>query len=366
MIVAAYLRKSNPEEGKPDEFRSVERQRAAVQAFVDARGWILAPEHVYADDGIGGAEFGERRPGLARLLNRLTPQPPFGAVVVYHRDRFGRETLEVPHLLGRLARAGVNVFEVKGGREITLASATDKFLVSATSYASEVEREQARTRTADAMLAKAKARHVVGGLCFGYDNVRQPEGHVLRVINHAEAVIIVWAFEQYAAGRGLRWIVHRLNDQGALAPLPRQAGRPRGWSVSSLHAVLRRELYVGRVVWNKSAKRNAWGERRSSKRPESEWIIHERAELQIVPRPVWDAVQQRLANVRRSYTTWTRGKLWGRPPAAVAAPRPARPHPASSVRWRPTSWRGSTTGSGCSAGIRARRASGSPRSSRGG
>jgi DNA invertase Pin-like site-specific DNA recombinase len=50
VIAAMYCRKSNPEEGKPDEFRSVERQRAACEAFAEARGWTVAPEHCYTDD----------------------------------------------------------------------------------------------------------------------------------------------------------------------------------------------------------------------------------------------------------------------------------------------------------------------------
>jgi hypothetical protein len=27
------------------------------------KGWTVAGEHVYVDDGVSGAEFGERRPG---------------------------------------------------------------------------------------------------------------------------------------------------------------------------------------------------------------------------------------------------------------------------------------------------------------
>jgi len=313
---AIYCRKSTAETGKPDEFRSVERQRAACEAFAAARGWEVDPAHVYIDDKVSGAEFGDRRPALARLLNHLS-QPPFDVVIVYHRDRLGRETLEVPHLLGRLARAEINVVEVKTGRPVALTSATDKFLASAESFAAEVEREQARTRTTDAMVAKARARHVTGGVCFGYDNVRQPEGHVARVINAREAEVVRAVFHRYADGRGLRSIVHGLNHEGAPAPLPRKAERPRGWSVSSLRAVLRRELYVGRVVWNRSAKRNAWGERRHSARPEAEWITYEAPELQIVPAALWTRVQTRLRDVRATYTAQARGKLWGRPPGAV-------------------------------------------------
>jgi len=93
--------------------------------------------------------------------------------------------------------------------------------------------------------------------------------------------------------------------------------RPRGWSMTSLHAILRRELYAGRVVWNKSVKRNSWGERRASRRPEGDWITYDAPELRIVPPELWAQVQTRLEQVRRSYTPWTRGQLWGGTAAAV-------------------------------------------------
>jgi hypothetical protein len=40
-------------------------------------GWTVAEAHVYDDDdGISGAEFAKRL-GLVRLINALTPRPPF-------------------------------------------------------------------------------------------------------------------------------------------------------------------------------------------------------------------------------------------------------------------------------------------------
>jgi len=174
---------------------------------------------------------------------------------------------------------------------------------------------RARTRTADAMLAKARAHHVTGGRVFGYDNVRLAEGYVVCRINEAEVVRVIYIW--YADGLGLRSIVHRLNEQGALAPLPRRADRPRGWSVSSLHAVLRRELYVGRVVWNKSAKRDRWGQKRATTRPATDWISYDAPELQIVSRELWQRVQHRLRQVRRNYTRHTPAKHLGQPSAPV-------------------------------------------------
>ena len=94
--------------------------------------------------------------------------------------------------LGELGTADtvidVDVFVRLEDREILLDSPTDKFLLSAVNFASEIEREKARQRTYDAMQRKARAGHVTGGRVFGYDNVEilGPDGqrsHVERRIN---------------------------------------------------------------------------------------------------------------------------------------------------------------------------------------
>jgi hypothetical protein len=71
-----------------------------------------------------------------------------------------------------------------------MESATDKFLLSAVTFAADLEREKGRQRTYDAMLRKARSGHVTGGRLFGYDNIRVNAGHVERRINEAEAAVI--------------------------------------------------------------------------------------------------------------------------------------------------------------------------------
>jgi DNA invertase Pin-like site-specific DNA recombinase len=70
MIAAIYARKST-QSATEDKSESVQRQLAHARAYAARKGWTVAEEHVYCDDGISGAEFGNRRPGLACLLNAL-------------------------------------------------------------------------------------------------------------------------------------------------------------------------------------------------------------------------------------------------------------------------------------------------------
>ena len=102
-----------------------------------------------------------------RLLNSLKPRAPFDVLIISKLSRLGREQLELGYSIKQFSQAGVRIFSYLEDRENLLDSPTDKFLMSAVSFAAEIEREKARQRMRDAMLRKARSGHVTGGGCFG-------------------------------------------------------------------------------------------------------------------------------------------------------------------------------------------------------
>ena len=315
-ITAIYARKSTEQAGVPDEQKSVARQVEHARAYATRKGWVVAPECIYVDDGISGAEFAGR-PGFLRLMNALKPRPPFQVLVMSEKARLGREDIETVYALKQLVTGGVRVFFYLEDRERTLDSPTDKIMLSLTAFADELEREKARQRTYDAMQRKARAGHVTGGRVFGYDNaeVFGPTGerrsHVERRINEAEAVVVRRIFELAVAGFGKKRIAKTLNEDGA--PCPRsQRGRPASWAASSVFEVLARPLYRGEILWNASRKRDRWGHKRQAPRPESEWMRVPAPHLQIVADSLWQAAQARLAESRDEYLERTGGAVFGR------------------------------------------------------
>jgi site-specific DNA recombinase len=271
MIAAIYARKSTEQNGVGDEEKSVARQIEHGKAYAARKGWTVDEAHGYSDDGISGAEF-KKRPGFLRLLNALSPRPPFQVLVMSEESRLGREAIETGYVLKQIMDAGVRVFFYLEDRERTLDTAMDKVMLSLTNFASEVEREKARQRTYDAMVRKAKALHVTGGKVYGYDNVDVPSPEdngtrlrVVRHINEEQAAIIRRVFELYASGVGMVKIAHRLNQEGVKPP------RGRGWAPSGIREMLHRELYRGLVVWNRSQKIVRAGTKKQRKRDQSEW-----------------------------------------------------------------------------------------------
>src|SRR5262249_14927820 len=169
MLTAIYARKSTSQD-IADEQKSVARQVQHARAYAARKGWTVADEHVYVDDGISGAEFASR-PGFIRLMNALKPRPPFQVLIMSEESRLGREAIETAYALKQLVQAGVRIFFYLEDRERVLESPTDKIMLSLTAFADELEREKARQRTYDAMIPKGRAGHVTGGRVFGYDNV---------------------------------------------------------------------------------------------------------------------------------------------------------------------------------------------------
>src|SRR5262249_8821114 len=141
-----------------------------AEAYAAKKGWSVAEDHIYIDDGISGAEF-VKRPGFLRLMNALKPKPPFQVLIMSEESRLGREQIETAYALKQLITAGVRIFDSLEDRERTLESPTDKLLLSVTAFADEMEREKARQRTHDALVRKARAGYVAGGSVYGFDNV---------------------------------------------------------------------------------------------------------------------------------------------------------------------------------------------------
>ena len=216
------------------------------------------------------------------------------------------KAIETAYALKQLVQAGVRVFFYMEDRERTLDSPTDKIMLSLTAFADELERERGRQRTFDAMIRKARAGHVTGGRVFGYENVDVfgtdgKRSHVTRRINAAEATIVRRIFELCATGTGYTRIAKLLNDEQAVSPRPQQ-NRPAGWSPSSVHEILKRPLYRGHIVWNRTRKRDRWGRKDATARPGEEWITIDAPELRVVSDVLWSAARDRLTAIRAKLT----------------------------------------------------------------
>ena len=156
------------------------------------------------------------------------------------------------------------------------------------------------------------------------DHGRPLKSHTERAIVPAEAKVVEQIFEWYASGLGLKAIAKKANQMDLLAPKPfiRKSDKiptPIGkWAPSTIRTILGREIYKGVVVWNKTKKRNAYGEVDPKPRPESEWIRTPVQDLEIVSPELWDRVAARRKEVDGHALRFEGGRMSGRPPKGEA------------------------------------------------
>ena len=77
--------------------------------------------------------------------------------------------------------------------------------------------------------------------------------------------------------------------------------------------MLHRDLYRGVIIWNKTRKRNRWGQQKPQTRLASEWIEIPAPGLRIVSDVLWRSVHERLEAAHQIYLRANDGRLWGRP-----------------------------------------------------
>jgi len=138
------------------------------------------------DDAVSGAEW-KHQPGFNASLAALEPRPPFSELVVSELSRIGRDTVRTPAAVLQIEAAGVAIHGYLSGAPISLADESSEMMTVVHSLAASFERRRARQRTYDALRRRAEAGAVTGGRVFGYQNVRNGDGYVHRVIDGNEA-----------------------------------------------------------------------------------------------------------------------------------------------------------------------------------
>jgi len=255
------------------------------------------------------------RPGLIRLLNSASKKPrPFDAVVMMELERLGRDRLRTELVARDLHDAGIRIFSYLTDNEERVDTPEARFVMAARGFAAEMERETAKQRTRDALLARAKRGYVTGGVVYGYRNVAVYAGadasgnpirsHVRLEIDPPEAEVVRSIFRMYADGFGLRKIARALNADpcladatrkyfgGARVPPPRKGSG--SWAPGCVRAILHNERYRGRLIWGRSRNTDRGGRTRCrAPQDPASWVRNDFEELRIIPEELWEAALQR-------------------------------------------------------------------------
>ncbi len=280
---AIYVRVSTPMQAEVG--LSIESQIETMKQEAARRGKKVF--EIYNDAGISGGA--SNRPEFMRMLkdSQLKP-PPFDMILTWSISRFGRNTMESYIATEKLRERGITIFYYKepfndddpvGKMVIQILRAVAEF--SRLEYVKDVERSKSH-------LAK-NGLSTGGPPPYGLRRVEVLENgkrHVKWEPDPETAPIAKKIFQMYADGHGFKSICKWLNGQNITTI------RGNKWQASSFSRMLRNEIYIGNVVYNKEVKRGMEKNIGSfESKPDDQWIRCDGAVKPIVPRDIFDRVQ---------------------------------------------------------------------------
>jgi site-specific DNA recombinase len=235
MRVAAYVRVSTSRQVK---LQTIEQQLEMVSRCAREKGWELAHEDVFRDDGYSGTTLG--RPALDALRDKARMRE-LEVVVVPSPDRLARNYVHQMVLIEELEKAGCKVEFVE--RPMS-SEPNDQLLLQIRGAVAEYERTLIAESRRRGRLAKLRSGQLLPWLRvpFGYrtdpERPRDPAG--LRVEEYEAAIVrqmFAWYLEQ---GTTLGTIARRLTEGGVLTPTGKIS-----WSRSTTRGILKNHACVG-------------------------------------------------------------------------------------------------------------------------
>ncbi len=295
--VAEYKRLSR-EDGDRAESDSILSQQRSIEDYCALRKGLHIVER-YADDGYTGTNFD--RPGFQQMLADIKAGK-IDCVIVRDLSRFGRDYIDMGYYLER-------VFPALGVRFIAINDAVDSENgpydmllplknVFNTQYAKDIS---GKVRSAFAV--KQKRGEFVGAFAsYGY--LKDPENHNHLIVDPIASAVVRRIFELTAQGIGQVKVAQMLNDENI--PCPSEYKRLMGekynnsrrlastcyWTYSTVHKIVRNEMYIGNMVQHRSARAGMHGKAKAADR--SEWVIVEHTHEPIISRELWDTVQAQI------------------------------------------------------------------------
>ena len=299
--VAIYARYSSDNQSQA----SIEDQVRICRERASREGWTVVD--VCADYALTGSK--KDRPQIQALLE-LARSGRIDGVLAESLDRVSRDQEHIAGMHKQLAFAQVPL--------ITLAEGViDVIDVGFKGTMNALFLKDLAAKTHRGLAGRVENGKSGGGLSYGYDVVRSTDarGEIVRggrAINAIESAVVQRIFSMYAAGHSPIAVAKKLNDERIPGP------EGRAWRDTTIrgHAaqgtgILRNQLYIGELVWNKRhyLRDPNTDNRVSRPNPESEWIRTQVPELRIIDDETWAAVQARLGAVREASGADTPGRV---------------------------------------------------------
>ena len=226
---------------------------------------------------------------FARRTGATAEERRFEIIVTEDIDRLARGEGDAPKLRQRCEFLGIEIHTCTDGH-VTKLHAGLKGLMGSLFLDNLI------AHTKRGMAGVVREGRYAGGRAYGYRKVDDKKRQ-LEIVD-AEAAIVRRIFSDYVAGKSPRAIAGALNAEGVRPP------RGARWNASTINGsgqrgngILRNELYIGRIVWNKvrMVKDPDTGRRLSRPNTPDKYQVVEAPTLAIVDAKTFAAARERKA-----------------------------------------------------------------------
>lgn len=287
IIAAMALRKSRADEEAVTVEDTLRRHKETLLEF--ARKQNIVIYEIYEDVASGDSLYA--RPQMLKLLQDAESEK-FNAVLCMDIDRLGRgATSEQGMILETFKNHNIKIITPR--KVYDLNNDLDEEYAEFESFMARRELKMIKRRLHNGTLKSVSEGCYVVNAPYGYKNVRIEKKATLE-INEDEAKFVRMAFDLYVnSGLGTQTIAYTLNSLGA------RPHRADHFNRSSIAAMLRNKVYIGKVVWNKkhTINRGAVGKKiKTVYHDKSEWMVYDGLHPAIVDEDLFNKANDLLAS----------------------------------------------------------------------
>lgn len=319
-VIAIYIRLSDEDEDVDNkekiESNSITNQRAMLQQYIKEHEEFVGKNVIeFTDDGYSGTNF--NRPRFGEMLKEVC----YGnveCVIVKDFSRFGRNYLESGNYLERIFPMCETRFisinddfdsndfiGVTGG----ISMALKNFLYNM--YSKDISQ-----KVTTAMQTRIKmGQHMSAFAAYGYR--KNPEDIHQLIVDETSAAIVRRIYQMAADGIGKSMIARTLNEEGVKTPIEYMNSigtnkrslremEKKLWATNSVGDMIRNEVYLGKLVWNKSSIA-VMGSHKQKKNPRSKWLIVEGSHEPLVSQELFDLANEKAFPGKKRTNTKAKG-----------------------------------------------------------
>lgn len=264
---------------------SIDAQLRATEDFANKNGYEMVAH--YADKAKSGTNSSKRVEFLKMIKD--AEKGLFEVVIVHKLDRFSRDKYDSALYKRKLKQCGVKLISVTEQLDDSPESVILESVIEG--MAEYYSKNLARETLKGLMENSYKCLHNGGKPPLGYD-VNEEKKYV---INEKEAESVRLIFDMYISGYTQSQMVDELNARGYKTKLGSV------FRSNSIHSVLINEKYTGIYIYNRSAKKDAFGKRNShAYKDESEIVKIEGGMPEIIPKETFLQAQEVLKSRKRA------------------------------------------------------------------